>query len=387
MRENFLVFGQPKIGEDEIEEVVNCMRSGWLGTGPRVTEFEHKFSKYKNIEHAIALNSCTAALHLSLLAAGVGKGDEVITTSLTFCATINAIIHTGAKPVLIDVEEFSMNMDPSLIEENITEKTKAILPVHFAGRLCNMERICKIADKYNLQVIEDCAHAIETEYKGRKAGTFGNFGCFSFYVTKNIVTGEGGMVITNNSENAERIKILGLHGMSNDAWKRFSDEGYKHYEVVECGYKYNMTDMQAAIGVHQMTKIDQFWHRRKEIWEFYNKAFKNLPVGVPAPISSDMKHGYHLYTIFIDEKVCGIERDKFLVQMANNNIGVGVHYLSIPEHKYYKEKYMWNVDNYPNAKKNGRQTVSLPISAKLTKEDCKDVVLAVSKILKESSVL
>jgi dTDP-4-amino-4,6-dideoxygalactose transaminase len=387
MRSDFLVFGQPKIDEEEIQEVVDCMRSGWLGTGPKVKDFQDTFASYKGANYAIGLNSCTAALHLSLLAAGVGPGDEVITTALTFCATVNAIIHTGATPVLVDVEESSMNIDANLIEEKITTRTKVILPVHFSGRLCDMEQICQIAEKYNLKVVEDCAHAIETEYKGKKAGTFGDFGCFSFYVTKNIITGEGGMVITDDPSAAERIKILGLHGMSNDAWKRFSDDGYKHYEVAECGFKYNMTDMQAAIGIHQLKKIDAMWQRREEIWALYSRSFKDLPVGLPAEFDADMKHGYHLYTLMIDELACKVHRDTFLKKMAANNIGVGVHYLSIPEHKYYKEQYNWNVDDYPAAKKIGRQTVSLPISAKLTSEDCDDVITAVKQIINRAGNL
>jgi dTDP-4-amino-4,6-dideoxygalactose transaminase len=246
-----------------------------------------------------------------------------------------------------------------------------------------MDSICNIASKYDLRIIEDCAHAIETEFEGRKAGTYGDFGCFSFYVTKNIITGEGGMVISNDRERAARIQTLGLHGMSNDAWKRFSDSGYKHYEVVECGFKYNMTDMQAALGLHQLAKVEEMWARRAEIWERYNRALDNLPLETPALIKPGMKHGYHLYTILIDEQKSGLSRDEFLDQMCKRNIGVGVHYLSIPEHRFYKQKFGWNVDDYPVAKKIGRQTVSLPISAKITDNDCDDVTDAVRSILED----
>lgn len=281
-RKNFLVFGAPKIEEAEIQEVVASLRSGWLGTGSKVARFENDFAQYKNVSGAVALNSCTAALNLSILAAGIGPGDEVITTALTFCATVNAIIHAGATPVLADVEADTMNIDPLDIEHRITARTRAILPVHFAGRPCNMDAIMAVANKHGLKVIEDCAHAIETEYHGQKTGTFGDFGCFSFYVTKNIVTGEGGMVIARREEDLNRIKILGLHGMDKDAWKRFSDEGYKHYQVVECGYKYNMMDLQAAIGIHQLKRIEAYWQRRREIWGQYDAAFRNLPVTLPA---------------------------------------------------------------------------------------------------------
>jgi len=254
-RDSFLVFAAPSIEQAEIDEVVATMRSGWLGTGPRVSEFEARMARYKDSPHAVALNSCTAALHLSLLAAGVGPGDEVVTTPMTFCATVNAIVHAGATPVLADVDPATMNIDPDAVESVITPRTRAILPVHFAGRPCDMDRLCAIVDRGGFKMIEDCAHAIETRYRGKSAGTFGDFGCLSFYVTKNLVTGEGGMVLARHERDAARIKMLGLHGMSKDAWKRFSDDGYKHYYVMEAGFKYNMMDLQAAIGLHQLDRL------------------------------------------------------------------------------------------------------------------------------------
>ena len=381
-REKFLVFGAPAIEEAEIQEVVASMKSGWLGTGPKVARFENDFREYKKAEYAVAVNSCTAALHLSILAAGLEPGDEVITTPMTFCATVNAIIHAGATPVLVDVDPVTMNIDPEQLEAKITPKTRAILPVHFAGRACNMDYICEITQHYNLKLIEDCAHAIETEYKGRKAGTFGDFGCFSFYVTKNIITGEGGMVLSRREEDAARIKMLALHGMSKDAWKRFGDEGYKHYYVMECGFKYNMMDLQAAIGIHQLQRVEPYWQRREEIWQHYNQVFANLPIGLPAPPEPETRHGYHLYTILIDEEKAGINRDAFLNTMTAHNIGIGVHYLSIPEHPYYQQRFGWKPDDYPNAMRIGRQTVSLPLSAKLTVEDVEDVIMAVKNIVK-----
>ncbi len=256
--DRFLVFGSPMIEEAEIDEVVASLRSGWLGTGPKVARFEEDFRNYKSSPHAIAVNSCTAALHLSMLAAGLQPGDEVITTAMTFVATVNAIIHAGLTPVLADIDPITMNIDPRSIEQKITSRTKAILPVHFAGRACDMDAICDIANRNNLKIIEDCAHAIETEYKGRKTGSFGDFGCFSFYVTKNIITGEGGMVITKSEEDAAKIKVMALHGLSKDAWKRFSDEGYKHYYATAAGFKYNMMDIQAAIGIHQLKRIEKY---------------------------------------------------------------------------------------------------------------------------------
>lgn len=382
-KDRFLIFGSPVIEEAEINEVVASMKTGWLGTGPKVARFEKEFAVFKNVKYSAALNSCTASLHLSILAAGIKPGDEVITTAMTFCATVNAIIHAGAVPVLVDVEPGTMNIDASRIESKISNKTRVILPVHFAGRPCEMNAIMDIAGRYNLKVIEDCAHAIETKYKGKETGTFGDFGCFSFYVTKNIVTGEGGMVISNNEEDIACIKILGLHGMSKDAWSRFGDEGYKHYYVVDCGFKYNMMDIQAAIGIHQLKRIEEYRQRRKEIWERYNEAFKYLPIVLPSPPVPDTRHAYHLYTILIDEGKTGISRDAFLDAMTRENIGVGVHYLSIPEHPYYQKAFGWRPEDYPNAMRIGRQTVSLPMSAKLTDEDVEDVIEAVSKIIKK----
>ena len=251
-RDNLLVFGSPAIEQPEIDEVVKCLKSGWIGTGPRVNKFENRFKEYIGSKFALALNSCTAALHLAMTVSGVSQGDEVITTPMTFAATANAILHTGARPIFVDVEKETMNIDTNLIEKAITSKTKAILPVHFAGRPCKMDQIMKIAQKNNLLVIEDAAHAIEAKYKGKKIGNIGDMTCFSFYVTKNLVTGEGGMVTTNNEEMAKKIKMYGLHGMSKDAWTRFSDEGYKHYQVLFPGFKYNMTDIQASLGIHQI---------------------------------------------------------------------------------------------------------------------------------------
>ena len=377
MRENFLVFGSPRIEEDEIEEVVSCLRSGWIGTGPRVAEFERRFAAYKGAEHAVAVNSCTAALHLSILAAGIGPGDEVITTPLTFCASVNAIIHAGATPVLADVDPLSMNIDPEKVRAKITPRTKAILPVHFAGRSCDMDALCAVAREHGLAIIEDCAHAIETEYHGRKAGTFGDFGCFSFYVTKNVITGEGGLILARNPEHAARLKVLALHGMSSDAWKRFGDEGYKHYLVTEAGFKYNMMDIQAAIGLRQMDKVEAYWQRRRAVWERYMAELVDLPLTLPAPVEPDTRHAFHLFSVLVDEAKTGISRDAFLTAMTRQKVGVGVHYLSIPEHPFYQERYGWSPEDYPCARDIGRRTVSLPISAKLTDDDVTDVIDAV----------
>lgn len=380
-RDEFLIFSLPLIGDEEIDEVVTTLKSGWLGSGPKVAQFEEDFKIYKNADNAVALSSCTAALHLSLIAIGITTGDEVITTPLTFCATVNSIIHAGGTPILADIDPKTLNIDPKEILKKISPKTKAIIPVHFAGRPCEMDEIMAIAKEHNLIIIEDCAHAIETEYKGRKAGNIGDLGCFSFYVTKNIVTGEGGMVLTGNKEYASRIKTLGLHGMSKDAWKRFGDDGYKHYQVVECGFKYNMMDIQASIGIHQLKQVDKYWKRRENIWLRYMDELKNLPIDLPSDITDDIKHGYHLFTIMVEREKCGYTRDEFIERLKEYNIGIGVHYMSISEHPYYQKTFGWEPEDTPFAMKAGRSTISIPLSAKLTDKDVGDVILAIRDIL------
>jgi dTDP-4-amino-4,6-dideoxygalactose transaminase len=381
MRKDLLIFGQPLIEQDEVDEFLDSVRQSWLGTGKKVARFEQDFAAFKKIEYAAAVNSCTAALHLSCLALGIKPGDEIITTAMTFCATINAIIHSGATPVLCDIEPDSLNIDPEEIEKKINSRTRAILVVHFAGRPCHMDRIMDIARKNNLFVIEDCAHAIESEYKGMPTGTIGDLGCFSFYSTKNITTGEGGMVVSKNKELIAKIKTLALHGMTQDAWSRFSDEGYKHYYVVDAGFKYNMMDLQASFGIHQLKRIEKYWERRKEIWNAYNEAFASLPVGLPAADEDGIRNAYHLYTLRINKEKCGISRDGFLQELHKLNIGSGVHYLAIPQHPYYKEHFAFREEDFPNAVSYGLETISIPISPKLTEADVQDVIEAVRTII------
>lgn len=382
MRSDFLVFGAPVIEEAEIAEVVASMRARWLGTGPKVARFEADFAAYKGVSEArvAAVNSCTAALHLSMIAAGLGPGDEVITTAMTFCATVNAILHAGATPVLADIDPATMNLDPVAVEAAVTPRTRALLPVHFAGRACDMDRLGEIARRHDLKIVEDCAHAIETEHRGRKAGTFGEFGCFSFYATKNVATGEGGMVVARDPEAVDRVKTLALHGLSRDAWRRFSDSGYQHYYAVGSGYKYNMMDLQAALGIHQLARVERNWLHRREVWRRYQEAFADLPVTRPAEPEPESRHALHLYTLLIDEERCGIGRDPFLDAMTERRIGVGVHYLSIPEHPFYQERFGWRPEHFPHAMRVGRQTVSLPLSAGLSEGDVDDVIAAVREV-------
>jgi len=381
MRSNYLVFGQPRIEQAEIDEVVGSLRAGWLGTGPKAAEFEKRVAAYKGVPHAVGLNSCTAGLHLACVVLGLQPGDEVITTPLTFCATVNAIVHAGAVPVLADVDPVTMNLDPAQVRRRLTPRTRALLPVHFAGRACDMDGLMAIAREHRLKVIEDCAHAIETEYRGKKAGTIGDLGVLSFYSTKNIVTGEGGMVLTHDEKLAQRVKRMGLHGMSADAWKRFTDDGYRHYDVEEIGFKYNMMDLQAAIGLHQITRIEDYWRRRLAIWQRYLREFADLPIGLPAPLPADERHALHLFILQVDHARCGVTRDQMLMRLHEQNIGTGVHYRSIPNLSVYRQRFGWRPEDYPVATAIGDRTLSLPLSAKLTDDDVTDVIRAVRQAL------
>ena len=381
MRDSYLVFGQPRIEEAEIEEVVASLRAAWLGTGPKVAAFERLVAEYKGASHAVAVNSCTAGLHLACVALGLKPGDEVIVPAMTFCATVNAVIHAGATPVIADVDPVTFNLSPNEVERRLTARTKALLPVHFAGRACDMDPLLTIAREHDLRIVEDCAHAIETEYHGRRVGTLGDCGILSFYATKNVVTGEGGMVLTNDSSFAARLKVMALHGMSQDAWKRFSDDGYKHYDVVEVGFKYNMMDLQAAIGMHQIRRVEEYWRRRLAVWQRYDEAFADLPVSLPATPDPCSRHGLHLYTLLVDNARAPVDRDRFIGALHRRKIGTGVHYRSIPTYSVYQQRFGWKPDDYPVANAIGQSTVSLPLSARLSDEDVEDVVTAVRETL------
>lgn len=381
IREKFLVFGSPMIEEPEINEVVDSLRSGWLSTGPKVAKFEEMFKEYIGCQYALAVNSCTAGLHLAMLVSGVGPGDEVITAPMTFAATANVITHVGAKPIFVDIGRTTMNIDPNLIERKITRKTKAIIPVHFAGRPCDMNAIMEIANRHNLLVIEDAAHAVEAKYKGKKIGNIGHLTAFSFYVTKNVVTGEGGMVTTNTSEWAEKIERYALHGLSKGAWRRYSDEGFKHYQVVYPGYKYNMMDIQAALGIHQLGRVEKYLKRREEIWQRYNEAFQGLPVITPTPPETETRHARHLYTLLLDIVRLSTDRDTFQQALYYENIGTGIHFIALHLHPYYRDKYGYKRGDFPNAEFVSDRTISLPLSAKLSDEDVQDVIRAVKKII------
>lgn len=382
-QDDFIVFGAPLIGEEEIDEVVASMRAAWIGTGPKVARFEEAVRDYLGAEHTVAVNSCTAALHLSMLAAGIEPGDEVITTAMTFVATANAIIHAGATPVLVDVDRATGLIDPDAIRAAITPRTRAIVPVHMYGRPCDMDAIQVLASEHGLLVIEDAAHALEARYEGRKIGTIGDLSAFSFYVTKNMTTGEGGMIATSDAGMAARIKTLALHGITADAWKRFTDQGYRHYQCVAPGFKYNMMDLQAAIGLHQLPRVDAWLDRRVEIWDRYDDAFADLPVETPAPAGDDpgTTHARHLYTLLVDPAVAGIERDEMMQRLHERGIGTGVHYVGVHLHPYYRDTFGYEPEDFPNATYISERTLSIPLSPKLTDRDADRVIEAVRDTL------
>ena len=317
-----------------------------------------------------------------MLTAGIKSGDEVITTPLTFAATANSIVHCGGRPVFADVDRDTMNIDPQIIKKTISKKTKAVIPVHYTGRPCEMDAIMALAKRSKLYVIEDAAHAIEAVYNGKKIGTIGDLTVFSFYVTKNIVTGEGGMVTTDRSDLANKIQIYGLHGMSKGAWCRYSDEGFKHYLIMYPGFKYNMMDIQASLGIHQLKRINKYLSRREEIWRKYDNAFADLPLLLPQPVPDNIKHARHLYTILLDLKKLKVGRDTIQEALFKENIGTGIHFISLHLHPYYRDTFGYKRGDFPNAEFISERTISLPLSAKLQDKDVDDVIKAVRKIIK-----
>ena len=379
---NYINFSKPLIGVDERKAVDKVLKKGWLTTGYKTIEFQNKFTKYKKSKYALGLNSCTAALHLSLKLLNLKKNDEVITSAMTFSSTINSIVISGAKPVLADVNFSTQNIDPIEIEKKITKRTKAILIVHFAGRPCDMDKIMKIINKYKLHLIEDCAHVVEGKFKNKHLGTFGTFGCFSFYATKNLSVGEGGMLLTNNKKLYDKAKILSLHGMDKAAWNRYGKKGYRHYDVTEIGYKYNLMDLLSVIGIFQLKKINKNHKIREKLWKTYYNNFKDKTFGTPQDIDKKkMTHSYHLFNIFLDKKRDGISRDEAILELHKKKIGVGIHYNAIPDHSIYKKLFGWKIDDYPNAKKIGRQTLSLPLSPSLKQKDILRVIKSINQII------
>lgn len=381
-RKDFLVFGKPFIAEEDIAEVVSTLRSGWWGTGPKTEKFENDFKKYARSKYAISVNSATAGLHLALKLLNLKPGDEVITTPLTFVSTANVIIHSGATPIFADVDLNTWNIDPKEIEKKITKKTKAIIPVHLHGRPCDMDSMLKIAKKFNLWVIEDAAHAIEARYHGKKIGSIGDITVFSFYVTKNIATGEGGIITTNKKRCADRMRILRLHGLSLDAYKRYSVKHFTLYEAVEPGFKYNLTDIASSLGLHQLERVEKNLKRRKQIWRQYEKAFTGNPlITLPSKIERDTRHAMHLFAILVDIKKLKIKRNEFVDKLIKENIGSGVHFSPVHLHNYYRKTYGYKRGDFPNAEYVGDRILSLPLGANLTTKDVKEVISAVNQVL------
>ncbi len=382
VREEFLVFGRPLIGEEEIAEMVDTLRSGWIGFGPKCLRFEEDFARYVHADHAVSVNSATAALHLALVAAGVGPGDEVVTTPLTFVATANVITHVGATPVFVDVDPRTQNIDPERIAGAVTRRTRAVMPVHMTGWPCDMDAIGGLAERHGLTVIEDAAHAAETWYRGGKVGAISRFTAFSFYATKNLTTGEGGMLTTNDAAVVDRLRALRLHGLDRDAWKRYSPGGFMPYETLEPGYKYNMTDMQASLGLHQLARLEDSLKVREAIWAMYDEAFADVP-GVRVrqlPKSAGSRHARHLYTLELDLDGLDCDRGRFMGALAAENIGSGIHFVPVHLHRHYRETYGTRRGDHPHAERIGDRTLSLPLSAAMSADDARDVIAAVTKV-------
>ncbi len=380
-RDRYLVFGAPSFGEPERAALAACLDSGWVGSGPRVAELEERFRALLGAEATVAVNSGTAALHLALLELRLEPGSEVVTTPMTFCATANAIVHAGLRPVFADCDRTTQNLDPAALTRAITPRTRAVVPVHFAGRPCDMQAIGALAAEHDLHVVEDCAHAIEATVDGRHCGTFGDFGCFSFYVTKNMTTVEGGMLTARTKEAAARLKRRALHGMSADAWRRFSDEGYVHYAVEEPGFKYNLTDLAASIGLVQLGRLDAWWRRRRELWDYYLRELAALPLVLPAPVPAGVRHALHLFTCLVDDAGTRVSRDDVLRGLHELRIGAGVHYTALHLHPYYRKTFGYRRGDFPNAEWIGDRTFSIPLSPAVTDDDAADVVRALRMLL------
>lgn len=386
MRESFLPFARPTIGDDEIAEVVDTLRSGWLTSGPKVKRLEAAFAHYVGAEHAIAVNSCTAALHLALAALGVGVGDDVIVPTLTFCSTANVVIHLGARPRLVDVGR-DFGIDPGAVEAAIRgaraerRRVKAVVPVHFAGQPCDLRAVQSIAQREGVFVVEDAAHAAGAEYHGRRIGTFGAATAFSFYTIKNMTTGEGGMVTTNDAGLAARVRRLSLHGMSTDAWRRYEGTGTWYYEVDEPGFKQNMTDIQAALGIHQLRRLDSFIAAREQRAEVYSAAFAATPELEIPVVQPDRKHAWHLYVLRLNLDRLELDRNSFVEAMRALNVGTSVHFIPVHLHPYYRRTFGYQPGDFPTAEHFYKQIVSLPLYPALDMQDVRYVADCVLQLV------
>jgi dTDP-4-amino-4,6-dideoxygalactose transaminase len=390
MRNRFLPFALPDVDSSELSEIKEALDSGWVTTGPKTRQFEAEFAAAVGAKHAIAVNSCTAAMHLALEAIGLQQDDEVITSPYTFAATAEVVRYFDAKPVFVDICPADFSINPDLIEAAVTNRTKAIIPVHIAGLPADLDAIYAIAARHNLAVVEDAAHAFPAKYKGQFIGQdldsdltfhFSRFTCFSFYATKTITTGEGGMICTDDEALAERCRIMALHGISKDAWKRYTAEGSWYYEIIAPGYKYNMTDIAAAMGLAQLRKAGRMWQRRQEIAMRYNDAFGALPE-LQIPVNrADCQHAWHLYILRLNLDRLRINRAQFIEKLKQLNIGTSVHFIPLHFHPYYRETYGYAPTDFPVAFEEFQRVISLPIYSKMSGEDVEDVVGSVSRVV------
>ena len=381
MRDTFLPFAKPSLGEEEISELVDSLRSGWITTGPKTEKFMEEFRRYVGGRYASALSSATAGLHLAVLAHGIRRGDEVITTPMTFAATLNVVELAGATPVLADIDRRHLNIRVEEIERKITARTRAIIPVHYVGQPCDLDPILDLAKKHRLAVIEDAAHAAGAEYRGRRIGSFPTTSVFSFHPNKNITTGEGGMVVTSDEEVFEKVSLLKFHGMDRNAWKRFAKSGSPRYDIAMPGYKYNMMDIQAALGLHQLPRLEGFLAERARLAARYDELLSNLPgLILPQRVAYPIRHAWHLYTPLVDIDRLTISRDRFMEELKKRNIGTGLHYTAAHEFSYYRDRFGWKPEDFPEAHFVSERIVSLPFFPGLTDTDQDDAVLAIREV-------
>jgi dTDP-4-amino-4,6-dideoxygalactose transaminase len=383
VNQDFLPFHKPDIGQSEIEAVVDTLRSGWLTTGPKVKQFETDFANYIGCKHAVAVNSGTAALHLALDAVGIQEGDEVLVPTMTFTATAEVVCYLKAKPVLVDCRPVTLNIDPDAIERKITSKTKAIIPVDMAGLPCELDKVLELARSRNLKVIEDAAHALPAAVRGKKVGQISDITCFSFYATKTITTGEGGMATTDNPEWANRMRIMSLHGISLDAWDRYTDKGSWYYEVLRPGYKYNLTDIAAALGIEQLKRCDAIYQARCRIARIYNEAFADLPeLELPA-CSPDVQHAWHLYIVRLNLDRLRVDRQEFARALKSGNVGTSVHFIPLHLHPFYRESFGYRPEDFPHANAVFERIVSLPVYSRMTEADIDHVISSIRKTCRQ----
>ena len=377
--DEFIVFGAPLIGEEEIAEVLDTLRSGWIGTGAKVQRFEEDLARYLDVPHALAVSSGTAGLHLALDVLGVGSGDEVVTTPMTFAATANVIVHVGATPVFADIDRETLNLDPAEVERRLTPRSKAIVAVHMAGKPCDVDRLADVARRHGVALVYDAAHAIEATHDGRSVAQYGDFSVYSFYATKNVTTGEGGAVATMSSQHVDEIAVRRQHGLSRDAWKRYAANGSVHYETLYPGYKYNLTDLEASLGLHQLARIGANWEIRDRHYKRYLDAFADLPELILPQEDQrpGMRHARHLFVVLLDLDALSVTRDEFAQALRSAQVGTGVHFTALHLHPFYRERFGFQRGDFPLAEWVGERTLSLPLSAKLTDDQVERVVATV----------